>query len=88
MAEGVRRIVVLRANAIGDYVFTGIDWCGNTINAGPVVADRHRTAVSWTVDCPICGQRNVDERCPHGPSSVAEVPVAEVAAHALDLAGV
>jgi ADP-heptose:LPS heptosyltransferase len=74
------------ARAVGTPT-VGIYWCGNMINAGPVVADRHRTAVSWQVGCPICGRRNTDERCRHVPSFVAEVPVAEVTAHALDLAG-
>ncbi len=81
------------ARAVGAAT-VGIYWCGNMINGGPLTRSRHRALLSWTVRCPVCGadaayvsdapggQR---ERCPHDPSFVAEVPVADVRFAALEL---
>src|SRR3712207_8868396 len=43
----------------------GIYWCGNLINAGPVTRARHRPALSWRLDCPVCGADCTRHRCDH-----------------------
>jgi ADP-heptose:LPS heptosyltransferase len=63
----------------------GIFWCGNVINAGPVTRTRHRPAISWRLDCPVCGTNCITGSCDHDESFVADVPVAEVRSAALDL---
>jgi ADP-heptose:LPS heptosyltransferase len=63
----------------------GIYWCGNLINAGPLTRTRHRPAVSWRLDCPVCGTNCVTGSCRHDASFVADVAVDEVRASALDL---
>lgn len=63
----------------------GIYWCGNLINAGPVSTNRHRTLLSWRLDCPQCGRNCISDNCEHHVSFVAEVPVASVIDQALEL---
>jgi ADP-heptose:LPS heptosyltransferase len=63
----------------------GIFWCGNLINAGPITRGRHRPAISWRLDCPVCGTNCITGSCPHSESFVADVPLEEVRASALDL---
>jgi len=63
----------------------GIYWCGNLINAGPLTRTRHRPAISWRLDCPVCGTNCVTGSCRHDASFVADVDVDEVRASALDL---
>ena len=66
----------------------GIYWVGNVINSGPLLRARHRVAVSFRTDCPVCGadQSSVGtQRCSHSDSFVADVTVDEVLAHATDL---
>lgn len=63
----------------------GIYWCGNLINAGPITRTRHRPAISWRIACPVCGVDCTRDSCEHGSSFVADVPVSEVAASALEL---
>jgi ADP-heptose:LPS heptosyltransferase len=66
----------------------GIYWVGNVINAGPLLRARHRVAVSFRNDCPICGADQSSlgaHRCPHNDSFVADITVDEVLAHADDL---
>ena len=66
----------------------GIYWVGNVINAGPLLRARHRVAVSFRNDCPVCAldQSMIGaERCPHDDSFVADITVDEVLAHASDL---
>jgi ADP-heptose:LPS heptosyltransferase len=72
------------ARAVGTPTATVI-WVGNFINAGPLNRDRHRALVSWTLDCPVCGVRNVDVRCPHDVSFVQEVLLEDVLEECLDL---
>jgi ADP-heptose:LPS heptosyltransferase len=72
------------ARAVGTAT-VGIYWAGNMINGGPVTAHRHRSACSWHVCCPVCGQDNTVARCPHDPSFVADVPVSQVEAAAVEL---
>lgn len=63
----------------------GIYWCGNMINAGPLTRARHRPAIAWRLACPVCGVDCTTASCPHRQSFVADVPVDEVRASALDL---
>jgi ADP-heptose:LPS heptosyltransferase len=63
----------------------GIYWCGNMINAGPLTRARHRPAISWRLDCPVCGLDCTRTNCGHSESFVADVPEAEVISSALDL---
>jgi ADP-heptose:LPS heptosyltransferase len=66
----------------------GIYWVGNVINAGPLLRARHRVAVSFRNDCPVCGADQSTmgaDRCPHDDSFVTDVTVDEVLAHAHDL---
>jgi len=63
----------------------GIYWAYNLVTAGPLTTAHHRSVTSWQLTCPICGADRATGRCPHQPSFVADVPVAEVTAAALDL---
>ncbi len=66
----------------------GVYWVGNVINAGPLLRERHRVAVSFRNTCPVCGEdqaRLGSQRCGHDDSFVADVPVDEVLGHATDL---
>jgi ADP-heptose:LPS heptosyltransferase len=63
----------------------GIYWGPNFINAGPPNRARHRPALSWRSCCPVCGATLFDHDCGHTVSVVADVPVDEVAGHALEL---
>lgn len=65
----------------------GVYWCGNVINAGPMAQARSRAAIAWRLECPICGLDCTRGRCEHSASFVADVPVAEVLAPALELLG-
>jgi ADP-heptose:LPS heptosyltransferase len=72
------------AAAVG-VATVGVYWCGNVINAGPLTRTRHRVSVSFRTACPECGADQGAGRCPHNPSFVADVPVEEVAAFAVEL---
>lgn len=72
------------AAAVGTAT-VGIYWCGNLINAGPLTRTRHRVGVSFRTICPACGRDQGTGRCPHDPSFVADVPVADVLRDVLDL---
>lgn len=63
----------------------GIYWCGNMINAGPLTRSHHRPAISWRLDCPVCGQDCTRTKCDHKESFVADVPETEVIRSAVDL---
>ncbi len=63
----------------------GIFWCGNMINAGPISRTRHRPAISWRLDCPVCGTNCITGSCHHDASFVADVGVEEVTAPAVEL---
>ncbi|MPZ13105.1 MAG: glycosyltransferase family 9 protein [Chloroflexi bacterium] len=67
---------------------TGIYWCGNFINGGPLTRTRHRTAISWCLECPACGANNLSVRCAHASSFVADVSIDEVQTAALELIAV
>ena len=63
----------------------GIFWCYNLVNVAPLTRVRHRPATSWQLTCPVCGVNCTRDSCPHDVSFVADVPIAEVQAHALAL---
>jgi ADP-heptose:LPS heptosyltransferase len=81
------------AEAVGTAT-VAIYWCGNVINVGPLVRDRHRVHISWRLVCPLCGApsmtdlypaRTADRGCDHRESWVTDVPLAEVLPDALEL---
>ncbi|MDP9401880.1 MAG: glycosyltransferase family 9 protein [Actinomycetota bacterium] len=67
------------AAAVGTAT-VGIYWCGNMVNGGPLTVHRHRAAVSWELDCPVCGLNCMKGRCDHDHSFVGSVPADEVLA--------
>jgi ADP-heptose:LPS heptosyltransferase len=72
------------ADAVGART-VGIYWCGNLVNSAPFNRTRHRPLASWRIRCPRCGADCTQDRCDHPVSYVADVPVSEVVAAALDL---
>lgn len=62
-----------------------IYWCGNVITAGPLTRSRHRLAISWRLECPLCGRNVTSDDCGHRVSFVAEVAVSEVQQAAFEL---
>jgi hypothetical protein len=56
----------------------GIYWLTNLYEAGPLVQDKHRAALSARVNCPGCGAENLANRCPHDASFVDDVALEEV----------
>lgn len=72
------------AEAVGAAT-VGVYWCGNVINGASPYRRRHRIAISWQLDCPVCGVDCTRGTCEHRDSWVAGVPIDEVAGHALDL---
>jgi len=65
------------AGAVGTAT-VGIYWCGNLITAGPVTRSRHRPAISWRLNCPVCGVDCTRYSCTHTASFVDEVSTQEV----------
>ena len=63
----------------------GIFWGPNFITAAPPTRARHRPALSWCLNCPVCGATLFDDSCGHRASVVADVSIEEVVDHALDL---
>lgn len=72
------------AEAVGART-VGIYWAGNVITAAPFSRARHRLAISWRLTCPECGADTTQAPCTHRVSFVADVPVGEVLAPALEL---
>ena len=72
------------AQAVGAPT-VGIYWCGNLIIAGPVSRSNHRPAISWQLDCPVCGLDCTQNECGHQVSFVAGVSQEEVIASAISL---
>ncbi len=77
------------AEAVGAPTVS-VYWCGNLLNAGPLVRARHRPLTSWTTRCPECGidcvRADADAvRCDHTVSFVADVTVDQVLDAARDL---
>jgi len=63
----------------------GVYWLSNLLVSSPLTADRHRQAWALGTNCPICGVQNLDMRCEHDASFVADVPVDKVLAPAFAL---
>jgi ADP-heptose:LPS heptosyltransferase len=63
----------------------GIFWCADMIASGPLTRSRHRPAVSWQVECPVCGMNSTRSACGHTDSFVDEVQVAEVLTSSIEL---
>jgi ADP-heptose:LPS heptosyltransferase len=63
----------------------GIYWLMNLAQDGPLFRTRHRYALATRVACPVCGLPQVDMRCAHDPSFVADVGVDDVLAPSLAL---
>ncbi|MDQ4143630.1 MAG: glycosyltransferase family 9 protein [Actinomycetota bacterium] len=63
----------------------GIYWCGNVINGAPLSRTRHRPAISWVLDCPVCGVNCTEASCPHDASFVEGARVEEVIEYTLEL---
>jgi ADP-heptose:LPS heptosyltransferase len=74
------------AQAVGAAT-VGIYWLENLANFGALFVTRHRHALSTRIDCPVCGRANLEDRCPHDESSVADVPLDAVLMPALELLG-
>ena len=73
------------ATAVGAAT-VGIFWGPNFINAGPPMRARHRPALSWRTNCPVCDVTLFnDSGCGHCASIVADVESEEVANFALSL---
>lgn len=72
------------AQAVGSATL-GIYWYSNLLVSGPLFAARHRHVVSHRLDCPVCGAVNLERRCAHDASFVAEVSTEAVIAQALAL---
>ncbi len=72
------------ARAVGART-VGVYWHFNFINAGPMTQAHHRTAISWRVQCPVCGIHRAGTSCPHHVSFVSDVTTDEVIGHALEL---
>src|ERR671916_2548792 len=65
----------------------GIYWGPNLINATPLTRARHRPALSWRLDCPVCSASLLNNTCGHTSSVVASIPTKEVTNYALELLG-
>ncbi len=72
------------AGAVGAAT-VGIYWGPNLINAGSPTRARHRPALSWRSNCPVCGATLFDNDCGHAVSVIADIPTEEVAGYALEL---
>ena len=72
------------AAAVGTAT-VGVYWGPNLLKAGPLRMHRQRAVASWTLDCPVCGRPNVNERCSHDVSFVREASRDEVLSHVDDL---
>lgn len=60
-------------------------WIGNALGYAPLSSARHAVALSWRLDCPRCGRRNIGWRCEHQDSFVDEVGVPDVLQRADEL---
>jgi ADP-heptose:LPS heptosyltransferase len=72
------------AGAVGAPT-VGIYWCGNMITANSMTFQRRRVAISWRLNCPVCGANTIEADCSHRPSFVADVSTEEVLALAMEL---
>jgi ADP-heptose:LPS heptosyltransferase len=74
------------ADAVGTCT-VGVFWCGNMINGGPTTRRRHRPVISWRLTCPVCERNTLFDNCAHRVSFVADAPLADAKAAALELLG-
>jgi ADP-heptose:LPS heptosyltransferase len=74
------------AAAVGTAT-VAVYWGVHLGSYGPLLRARHRAPTSWRLHCPVCGADGLVEDCRsrHQASFVADVPVDEVLAEALDL---
>jgi ADP-heptose:LPS heptosyltransferase len=74
------------AAAVGTAT-VAIYWGVHLGSYGPLARARHRAPTSWRSHCPVCGANGLQQDCrsSHEASFVADVPVDEVLAEALDL---
>jgi ADP-heptose:LPS heptosyltransferase len=72
------------ATAVGAAT-VGIFWAPNVITASPPLRTRHRPAISWRLNCPVCGDTLFDGSCEHRASIVADIPVEEATSYTLEL---
>jgi len=56
----------------------GIFWLTNLVDGTPLRQDLLHAALSVRVDCPVCGLPNLEQRCGHDASFVADVPAEQV----------
>ena len=63
----------------------GLYWFTNLFISGPPTVARRRYLMSPRLICPVCGQENLTQRCPHDPSFIADIGVDEVRDMALAL---
>lgn len=63
----------------------GIFWLTNLIEGMPLRQGAFGAALSLRQDCPVCGAQNLQQRCAHDVSFVADVPVERVYALAVEL---
>ncbi len=63
----------------------GIYWGPNFINAGPPMRARHRPALSWRTNCPVCEATLFDNDCGHRASIVVDISIKEVENYTLEL---
>jgi ADP-heptose:LPS heptosyltransferase len=63
----------------------GIFWLRNLIEGLPLRQSGLRAALSPQTRCPVCGQENIDVRCPHDESFVADVSLEQVESLAFSL---
>jgi ADP-heptose:LPS heptosyltransferase len=72
------------AEAVGAAT-VGIYWLTNLGISGSLSCSRHRYALSFRTTCPTCGRVNLEERCEHDDSFVADVPLGDVLSPAIEL---
>ncbi|MDX5410564.1 MAG: glycosyltransferase family 9 protein [Thauera sp.] len=72
------------AQAVGAAT-VGLYWLTNLFNSAPPTVTRHRYLASCRVICPVCGEENLEHRCPHDPSFIADIGLDEVREAALAL---
>lgn len=71
------------ANACGAAT-VGNYWCGNLLATGPVTHARHRIAISWQINCPVCGLDSTRNDCGHKATFFAGISKDEVIKPALE----
>lgn len=68
--SGVRHLAV----AVGTPT-VGLFWIGNVPTFGPLVGTSDEILIAGRVNCPVCGEPQIDTRCPHDVSFLGEITV-------------